>query len=227
MKRIGAFFRWFVATRFKRWVIYLSLAIVVVVASSHFWIKQAAHDFLFTAAKDVPARDVALVLGASPLAKGGHENLFFKYRMEAAAALWKAGKVKCILVSGDNHSKNYDEATAMRETLNKLGVPDSVINLDFAGFRTLDSVVRCKEIFGQRSIVIVSQEFHNERALFIAQYYGLDAVALNAREVALKYSLKTVVREYFARFKCVLDLYVLKTEPKFLGKKETLKGFDL
>jgi SanA protein len=223
MQRIKNFLHWFVATRFRRWVIYLSLSLVVLVLASHFWIAHSAKAFTYSSASDVPARDVALVLGASPHAKGGRENLFFKYRMEAAAALWKAGKVKCILVSGDNHSKNYDEATAMRTKLNELGVPDSVINLDFAGFRTLDSVVRCKEIFGQTSIVLVSQEFHNERALFIARYYGLDAVALNAQEVSLKYSVKTVVREYFARFKCVLDLYVLETAPKFLGHKEVLK----
>ncbi len=223
MQRIKNFFRWFVATRFRRWGIYLLLGVVVLVLASHFWIANSAKGFTYTSANDVPARDVALVLGASPKAKGGHDNLFFKYRMEAAAALWKAGKVKCILVSGDNHSKNYDEATAMRTHLNELGVPDSVINLDFAGFRTLDSVVRCKDVFGQTSIVLVSQEFHNERALFIARHYGFDAVALNAQEVSLKYSIKTLVREYFARFKCVLDLYVLKTEPKFLGKKEMLK----
>jgi SanA protein len=91
--------------------------------------------------------------------------------------------------------------------------------LDYAGFRTLDSVVRCREVFSEDSITIISQEFHNQRALFIANKSGVNAIAFNAQEVSKNYSLKTCIREYFARVKCVLDIYILHTDPKFLGEK--------
>ena len=107
----------------------------------------------------------------------------------------------------------------MREALLKLGVPDSCIVLDYAGFRTLDSVVRCDEVFGEDSITIVSQEFHNQRALFIANKNNINAIAYNANDVYKNYSFKTRLREYFARVKCVLDIYIFHTSPKFLGEK--------
>ena len=88
-----------------------------------------------------------------------------------------------------------------------------------AGFRTLDSVVRCKEIFSQNDVIIVSQEFHNQRALFISDSHGISAVGFNAQGVPHGYALKTEIREYFARAAAVLDVYFLKTQPKFLGEK--------
>jgi SanA protein len=97
------------------------------------------------------------------------------------------------------------------------GVPDSVIILDYAGLRTFDSVIRCYKVFGQRSFTIISQEFHLERALFVAQHAGLDAIGFEAMSVDENKSISTSIREYFARFKAVLDVYVLGTKPKFLG----------
>ena len=145
--------------------------------------------------------------------------MYFTYRILAAYELFKTGKVQILLLSGDNHVKGYDEPSDMKEALIHMGVPDSCIVVDYAGFRTLDSVVRCKEIFGEDSITIVSQEFHNQRALFIANKHGINAVAYNAKEVNRNYSFKTKFREYFARVKCVLDIYVLHSSPKFLGEK--------
>jgi SanA protein len=107
----------------------------------------------------------------------------------------------------------------MRDALLALGVPDSCIVLDYAGFRTLDSVVRCEEVFGEDSVTIISQEFHNQRAVFIANKSHLSAIAFNAQEVNKNYSFRTRIREYFARVKCVLDIYLLGTSPKFLGDK--------
>ena len=143
---------------------------------------------------------------------------FFTTRMEAAAALYHAGKVRHILVSGDNSTNNYNEPRDMRKKLLNLGVPKEAITMDFAGLRTLDSVIRSKEIFQQRKIIIVSQAFHNYRAIFIAQYHGIDAIAFNAEYPAAATS-KTLWREFFARPKAILDLYFLGTQPKFLGKK--------
>jgi SanA protein len=130
--------------------------------------------------------------------------------------------VQHIVVSGDNSTEYYDESTAMKEALVLIGVPDSVITLDYAGFRTLDSVVRCKWVFGQSEIIVVSQEFQNERALFIANHYGINAVGFNAKDVPNRYGFKTMLREYLARVKAVLDIYVLNTQPKFPGPPEPI-----
>jgi SanA protein len=159
------------------------------------------------------------VLGASQKTVRGTTNLYFSYRIQAAYQLFKAGKVSYLLLSGDNHIKGYDEPSDMRNALLALGVPDSCIVLDYAGFRTLDSVVRCNEVFGEDSITVISQEFHNQRALFIASKNNIDAIGFNAQEVNKNYSFRTRVREYFARVKCVLDIYVLYTSPHFLGDK--------
>lgn len=161
------------------------------------------------------------MLGTSPMSKG-KVNLYYQYRMEAAAALWKAGKVKYIIVSGDNSTVQYDEATFMLNTLKDLGVPDSVITLDYAGFRTLDSVVRAYWVFGQKNIVIVSQEFHNERAIYLAEQFGINAVGLSAKDVPGSYGWATAFREYLARVNAVLDVNLFGTTPKFPGPPEPL-----
>jgi SanA protein len=110
----------------------------------------------------------------------------------------------------------------MQKALIKKGVPATAITLDYAGLRTLDSVVRSKEIFGQDKITIITQPFHSYRALFISHYYNIDAVAMVAGEPDYDYSVKVRIREYFARTKAILDLYIFKTAPKFLGQREEL-----
>jgi SanA protein len=169
----------------------------------------------------LPNNEIGLLLGTVRDAKGGIENPFFHYRISAAAELWKEGKIKHIIVSGDNHVSGYDEPTDMMLALIEEGVPANCITMDYAGFRTLDSVVRCKKIFGQNKFTIISQEFHNERALFIANNTeGIEAVAYNAKAVPFSFHPKTFLREYIARVKCVMDVFVLNTKPKFLGKPE-------
>ena len=154
---------------------------------SNSWIVRSTKSQLYDDIDKIPFRNVAMVLGTSAKARNGLDNLFFNYRLEAAAQLFKVGKVKHILVSGDNHIEGYDEPTEMKNALIKLGVPDSCITMDCAGFRTLDSVIRTKEVFGQNSFTIVSQEFHNERAVFLANKYGMDVVAFNAKDVPAKF----------------------------------------
>lgn len=166
---------------------------------------------------EVPSKKVALVLGTSEFLKNGSTNLYFKFRVEAVARLWNAGKIKYVLVSGDNSQKDYDEPSAMKEALIERGVPASRIVLDYAGFRTLDSVVRSKEVFGQDDILIVSQQFHVERALILADFKGIDAYGYNAVDVEVYSGFRTKVREYFARIKLWLDL-VIGVDPKFLGE---------
>ena len=185
--------------------------------SFSFWcakhVKHTTTDLTYDEVHAIPKNNVGLVLGTSRNATFG-VNLFFKYRMEAAAELYKAGKVNHLLVSGDNHKKGYDEATDMRDYLIKLGVPKTAITLDYAGFRTYDSVIRCREVFGQNKITIISQRFHNERALYLAKHLGLDAVAYNAQDLNGREFPR---REYLARMKAWLDIHVLPTAPRFLG----------
>ena len=208
--------------RFFKWIAIILAICFISLLISNYWINSNTKTQLYTDVNTIPARKIGLVLGASKKTIRGTNNMYFNYRMQAAYQLFKAKKVQYLLVSGDNHIKDYDEPSDMREALIALGVPDSCIVLDYAGFRTLDSVVRCNEVFGEDSVIIVSQEFHNQRALFIANKNEINAIAFNAQEVSLNYSFKTKVREYFARVKCVLDIYVLYTSPKFLGKKITI-----
>ena len=172
---------------------------------------------LFSETNAIPQTYTALVLGTSHKVIGGNENLYFKYRIEAAAQLYHAGTVTKILVSGDNGTMQYNEPREMRKALIKLNVPDSCIVLDYAGFRTFDSVVRCKEVFGQDSIIIVSQMFHLQRALFIANRKNL--VAYGYIAVDPGQSVKTHLREYPARVSAFIDCYILQTKPKYLGEK--------
>lgn len=198
---------------------FLAIPFVMALLLCNSWINRSTRSQLYSNSSVIPARKVGLVLGASKNTVRGTDNMYFTYRMQAAYELYKTGKVRYLLLSGDNHTEGYDEPTDMRDALIRLGVPDSCIVLDYAGFRTLDSVVRCKEVFGEDSVIVISQEFHNQRALFIANKSGINAIAFNAKEVDKSYSLKTRIREYFARVKCVLDIYILHTDPKFLGEK--------
>lgn len=205
--------------RFFKWSFFLLILSFILIIISNKWIINSTKQQLYSSVNDIPYRKVGLVLGASKNTTRGTSNLYFKFRMEAAYQLYKEHKVSYLLLSGDNHIKGYDEPSDMREALIELGVPDSCIVLDYAGFRTLDSVVRCDEVFGEDSITIVSQEFHNQRAVFIANKNNINAIAFNAQEVNKNYSFKTRLREYFARVKCMLDIYILHTSPKFLGEK--------
>ncbi len=205
--------------RLFKWLL-ISLGIVLLsIISSNYWIISSTKTQLYTDITKIPSRKVGLVLGASKQTTRGTANLYFTFRIQAAYQLFKAHKVQYLLVSGDNHIKGYDEPSDMRDALLALGVPDSCIVLDYAGFRTLDSVVRCDEVFGEDSITIISQEFHNQRAVFIANKKHISAIAFNVQEVNKNYSFRTRIREYFARVKCLLDIYVLGTSPKFLGDK--------
>lgn len=159
-----------------------------------------------------------MLLGTIKILPNGRPNLYYGYRVEAAVALYKAGKIDYILVSGDNSTEDYNEPETFQTDLIAAGIPADRIYLDYAGFRTLDSVVRCHKIFGQQSFTIISQPFHNHRALFLAMANDLDAVAFNARDVSLRAGFKVMLREYLARFKAFLDIYILRTQPKFLGK---------
>ena len=171
------------------------------------FIRLYAKDRIYDDIDLLPTNKVGLLLGTSKYRKDGSNNPFFNNRIDAAAQLYKARKIEIIIASGDK-SRGYDEPQKMRQELIKKGVPDSVIYADNFGFRTIDSVLRCEKVFDQDSFTIISQKFHNERAIFIAKQYGINAIAFNAKPVELSDSLKTRSRELFARVRAVLDVFL-------------------
>lgn len=209
-----------------RWVkrIFVSLVILVVVllVVCNVWIVQSTVSKVYTDQSKLPDHRVALVLGTSHRSVGGGPNPFFEYRIKTAAELYKSGKIDHFILSGDNRTVFYNEPNEMKKALIKAGVPAIAITLDFAGLRTLDSVVRSKEIFGQSKITIITQSFHSYRALFISDFYNIDAVAMVAEDPEIDRTFKVLLREYLARTVAVFDLYVFKTTPKHLGEKEEI-----
>ena len=202
---------------------FLLLLVLAFVAFSNIWIVQSTSDRVYTKYDSLSSHPVALVLGTSHLLIGGAPNPFFNARMESAALLYDQGKIKHFIVSGDNRTRYYNEPAEMQKALMRLGVPSSAITLDYAGLRTLDSIVRSKEIFGQSEITIVTQAFHSYRALFISNYYGIDAIAFVSGGPNESEDEIVHWREYLARTKAILDLYILKTAPRHLGQKEPIR----
>ena len=174
---------------------------------------------LYTDAGKIPYRRVALVLGCAEMVGGGRVNPFFENRIQAAVGLYHAHKADYFLVSGDHHIARYDEPTAMKNHLIAEGVPADRIVCDYAGFRTIDSIIRAKKVFGLTKITVVSQKFHNERAIFLARHEGIDAIGFDAQDVNGYYSFLTHCRDQGSKMFTLLDVYVWNTRPKFLGPK--------
>jgi SanA protein len=199
----------------------------VIILGVAWWADHACHAAavgrVFSTVSEIPQNRVALVLGTSKNTRRGRANLHFNQRIDAAAELYRGGKVEHLLVSGDNHVRSYDEPSDMRDALIRAGVPGSAITCDYAGFRTLDSVVRAKTVFGLSRFTIVSEEFHCPRALWIAHEHGLDAVAFAAPDVkSASWSVRVKAREALARVWCGVDLYLLHRGPKFPGPFEPI-----
>ncbi len=209
---------------FFRFYIPVSLLVLVFTFYCSYRVEKNAKGKLYADVSEIPYNKVGLLLGTCKTMKDRKTiNPFWQFRLDAAYALWKAKKIDRILISGDNGWHGYNEPQDFMDEFIAMGIPDSCLICDFAGFRTHDSVIRCKKIFGQKKVTIISQEFHNERALFIARKYGLEAVGFNANDVSFRSGLYTFFREKAARVLLFLDLYVLDTQPHFLGKKISIK----
>jgi len=205
-------------------LIFIAIISVILILTIDAYIRDSAKDKLYYSIKDIPSKRVGVILGTAKYVRRGKINYFYKYRIDATAKLFKAGKIKAILVSGDNATRYYNEPKNMRLDLIKAGIPKSKIYLDFAGFRTLDSIQRAKEIFGLKEYIIISQKFHLERAIFIAQKSGVNAIGFVAKDIPhTKAALRMRLREYLARTKAFLDIYILHTVPKFFGKYEKIE----
>lgn len=196
----------------------LFVAGIIFIAWANYSIKKDSEAFVFYNITDVPETKTALLLGTGKTLSNGMPNAYFYNRIKAAKELYKSGKIKYIIVSGDNSTKDYNEPEDMQVALVQAGVPRDHIILDHAGFRTLDSVVRAKDIFSQTRLVIISQKFHNERAVFLARKNGMEAFGYNAADVNKYAGLKTNLREYLAKAKVYWDL-LFGVEPKFGGEK--------
>lgn len=191
-----------------------SLTIII----ANYGVNKIAHERVFNEVLEVPNCKTALLLGTSKRLRDERINGYYKFRIDAAVALFRSHKIANFIISGDNGSKNYNEPEDMKNDLLSAGIPDSVIYLDYAGFRTFDSIIRAKEIFGQKRLVVVSQKFHNERAVTIGKLYGIEIYGFNAKDVHINRGIKTQIRELFARVKLFLD-YIFNIEPRYLGDK--------
>ena len=191
---------------------------VLVTLLANVVIEQATESKTYDAVDEIPYNKVGLVLGTARRLVEGGLNPYYTHRIQATVDLFRAGKIQYVLVSGDNGSIYYNEPTTIKNDLVKEGIPEERIFLDYAGFRTLDSMVRAKAIFGLDSVTVISQEFHNKRAIYIAQNKELAAIGFNARDVSGNPGLKVHLREYLARVKVFVDL-VLNTQPRYYGKR--------
>ncbi|AUI87373.1 SanA protein [Vibrio azureus] len=210
----GKYLAWFLLTLFVG--LFLSMLAI------DRWIAKQAKDNIFTTYDAVPQYDVAVVLGTSKYI-GKSLNTYYTHRMNSAIDLFQQDKVKQFLLSGDNAHRSYNEPWTMKRDLLKAGVPEAQIHLDYAGFRTLDSIVRAKKIFASERFLIVTQRFHCERALFIANAYQIDAQCFAvAGPTNMKQQLRMRIRELMARVKAFLDLYIMDTQPRFLGPQEPI-----
>lgn len=203
-------------------ILYSLLTLLAIVLLAIFFcnraITNAARGKLYSTIEDIPYNKTGLLPGTSKYLVAGFLNPYYTYRMEAAVRLLKAGKITYIIISGDNSSIYYNEPALMRADLLKAGIDSACIYSDYAGFRTFDSMVRLKAIFGQDSVTVISQPFQNERAIYIASREGIAAIGFNARDVNARGGFKVQFREKLARVKVFID-YLTGAEPKFLGEK--------
>ncbi len=200
----------------------LFILLVFVIFTCNIIISNTADGKTFSDISSTPKNRVGLVLGTSNKLTNGSPNPYYTYRINATKALYNAGKIEFILVSGDNGSIYYNEPDTFKKDLIKAGIPERAIFLDYAGFRTLDSMFRAKSIFGLNNVTVISQKFHNERAIYIAKQKGLNAIGFNAQDVSTSQGIKVQLREYLARVKVFIDM-LLNTQPKFYGTTIEIK----
>ena len=193
------------------------LVIAVWAVSRH--IDSSADPRIYADIESLPYRNVGLVLGTSRWSSDGVENEFYTARMDAAAEAFHGSKIDHIIVSGSNPSRYYNEPDAMKKDLIARLVPADYITEDTAGLRTLDSIVRADKVMGQKSFTVISQRSHAARAVYLGTHFGLDVIAYCAKEPARRLNYGPQLREYGARFKAMLDIKVLDTQPHKLGDR--------
>ena len=198
-------------------------AFVLTVLLANRWVINSTDARVFTNFALLPDNDVGIVLGTSAYTRDGKANPQFYARVDAAVQLYRLGKVKHLIVSGANPDSTYNEPRRMWQELTKAGVPPEGITMDFAGYRTFDSMARAKSVFGLQRFTVITQKYHAYRALFLGRKMGMTPVAFVAPIGATgEMGNRHPPREVAARVKAVLDLFVLRTKPRFLGQPEPL-----
>jgi SanA protein len=209
--------------RVRRWAWSCFWAFSLVILLGNRWVINSSDGYITDKWALLPDNDVGLVLGTSPFLTSGKTSPAFQGRIDAAAELYRVGKVKHLIVSGANPDETYNEPRAMRKALMQAGVPEEAITMDFAGFRTFDSVVRAKQVFKLSRMTIITQKYHSYRAVFIARKFDIPAHGFIAPANADgRPGNRHPVREVFARVSAILDIFVLNTKPKFLGQPEAV-----
>ncbi|AWX13426.1 hypothetical protein CEP49_02095 [Mergibacter septicus] len=208
------------ALKFTLKIILLILGLSAVIAILiNFYISWSTREQIYIQLENTPYRPYAIVLGTAKYSINNRINPFYHHRLLSAYQLFTQKKVDHLLLSGDNRTIRYNEPKSMYQDLQKMGIPSSAMTLDFAGFRTLDSVIRAKKIFQAEPFTLISQKFHCERALFIANYHHINAICF-ATPTPIGYQ-QVQIREFFARIRAVWDVLTNK-EPYYLGKPEPL-----
>ena len=199
--------------RLKQFVL-LCLLILVTILLLDSWVAWKTADYIYEDINQLPPKEVGVVLGTAKYLRSSGINPYYQHRINGAHALFTNKKITYLLLSGDNAQVSYNEPITMRRDLVKSGIPKENIVLDFAGFRTLDSVIRANKVFATNNFTIITQRFHCERALFIAMHQGIEA---QCYAVPSPETISVRVREIFARLGALTDLYILDRQPRFLG----------
>ena len=195
---------------FKKAAFALLAGGLAAIIACNIWVITSTRSCVFYEINSMPFHTDGLVLATGKLIEKGRINQHFVRRVDAAAVLYHAGKVRRLILSGD---KRHDEPMELKRALLERGVPESAMVLDNYGLRTLDSVVRARDVFKCEKLTIISERFHDFRALFLCRYYGIDAVAYAPKALPFRWMLRSTLRESLARVKAVLDLYILNTKP--------------
>ena len=211
----------------RRWFWLAASFFVVFVTLCNRWVINSTDSYLYADWAFLPNNEVGLVLGTSAYTDDGENSPFFDGRIRAAAELYQLGKVKRLVVSGANPDASYNEPRKMYQALIKLGVPATAIKMDFAGVRTLDSVLRAQAVWGQTRYTVITQKFHAYRAVFLGRKMGMTPVAYVARigKSGDEFGRRNPLREIFARAWAVLDLFA-NTQPKFDAAPEMLEPLE-
>jgi len=208
--------------RLRRGLQITAVLVVVLIALINNWVINNSEAYVYGNWSLLPDNDVGLVLGTSPYTRGGKPNPQFYGRIEAAVQLYQLGKIKHLIVSGANPDSTYNEPRQMWRELTKAGIPSQVITMDFAGFRTFDSITRAQAVFNLDRITVITQQYHAYRAVFIAKKLHIRVVGYAAASDEIGVFSRTYWREVFARVKAVLDIYLLNTAPKFIGEQQPI-----
>lgn len=192
------------------WILLFLLLFLIGIICCYWWISLKANTYLYNSVEILPHRQTALLLGTAKYTTERQPNLFFSNRIAKVIAVYNQNKTDKILVSGaDKIPQTLDEADLMCQSLLNLGVLPEAIIEDHKGNRTWNSILRCKLEFKIKDPLIVSQRFHNQRAVFIALKMGMQPIAVNADKVAGHAGIKIILREALARVKCLMDCYLL------------------